>query len=157
LFAVGLIAGCSGSRPSPNTLEKNLRIQTETESGSIFSNTRVHLGIYRVDAQCQIEYEGTIDLDKPVVLVALPSDRLSYLVFGFSSSSLLANARGSISQATLLRTRPGHSYRIDVSYRNSIYGVVVREHHPHKRSSREIELKRLGACRDWIADRRQPL
>lgn len=102
LFAVGLIAGCSGSRPSPNTLEKNLRIQTETESGSIFSNTRVHLGIYRVDAQCQIEYEGTIDLDKPVVFVALPSDRLSYLVFGFFSSSLPANARRSISQATLL-------------------------------------------------------
>jgi hypothetical protein len=147
LLGVGLMASCSGIRPYPNTLEKNLAIRTETASGSIFSNTRAHVGIYRVDTECRVEYEGTIDLDKPLVLVGLPSDRLNYLVFGFSSSSFLANARNSISQQTLLRTRPDHSYRIDVSYRDSIYNVVVREHQSRRGGGRELELKRLGDCR----------
>jgi hypothetical protein len=148
LLVVALTAGCSGLRPYPNTLEKNVQIRTETASGSIFSSTRAQLGIYRVDAQCRIEYEGTLDLDKPVVLVGLPADRPSYLVFCFSSSSFLANTRSSIRQETLLRTRPDHSYRIDVTYRNSIYNVVVREHLPRKGGSREVALRRLGDCRE---------
>lgn len=151
VLAVGLMASCSGIRPYPNTLDKNVRIRAETGAGSIFSNTRAHVGIYRVDAQCRTEYEGTIELDQPVVLVGLPPDRLNYLVFGFLSSSWLASARTSISQATLLRTRPDHSYEIDVSYRRSIYNVVVREHQPRKSSSREIELKRVDACRERSA------
>jgi hypothetical protein len=146
VLAVGLTTGCSGIRPYTNTPDRNVRIRTETESGSIFSNTRAHVGIYRVDAQCRIEYEGTIELDQPVVVMGLPPDRLNYLVFGFRSSSLLANARNSISQPTLLRTRPDHSYEIDVSYRRSIYNVIVRERQPRKSGSREIELKRLDAC-----------
>lgn len=151
VLAVGLMTSCSGIRPYPNTLDKNVRIRTETESRSIFSNTRAHVGIYRVDMECQIEYEGTIDLDQPMVLVGLPADRWNYLVFGFVSSSWLGNARRSISQATLLRTRPDHSYEIDVSYRRSIYNVVVREHQPRKSGSREIELKRVDACRERAA------
>lgn len=139
--------GCSGIRPYPNTLEKNVQIRTETRSGSILSSTRANVGIYRVDAQCRVEFEGAIDLDTPVVLVGLPADRLNYLVFGFFSSSFLANARSSISQETLLRTRPGHSYRVDVSYRDSIYHVMVREDGPRTGSGREIELRRLEACR----------
>jgi len=153
LLAVGLLAGCSSIRPYPNNLDKNLQIRTETGSGSIFSSTRASVGIYRVDGQCRIEYEGTIDLDKPVVLVGLPSDRLSYLIFSFFSSSLFGHARTSMSQETLLRTRTSYSYQIDVSYRNSIYNVVVREHYPRKRGSREIDLRRLDACREIVARR----
>ncbi len=151
LLAVGLMTSCSGIRPYPNTLDKNVRIRTETESRSILSNTRAHVEIYRVDTECRIEYEGTIDLAQPLVLVGLPADRLNYLVFGFVSSSWLANARSSISQATLLRTRPDHSYEIDVSYRRSIYNVSLREHQPRKGSGREIELKRVDACRERSA------
>lgn len=147
LLTVSLLASCSGIRPYPNNLDKNVQIQTETRSGSILSKTRAYVGIYQVDGQCRIEYEGTVNLDRAVVLVGLPSDRLSYLVFSFVSSSFLANARSSISQETLLRTRPDHSYQIDVSYRDSIYNVVVREHDPRMRGSREIEVKRLGGCR----------
>lgn len=149
-LAVGVLASCSGIRPYPNHLDKNLQIRTDTGSGSIFSSTRASVGIYRVDAQCRIEYEGTIDLDKPLVLVGLPSDRLSYLIFSFVGSSFLAHARTSMSQETLLRTRAEHSYQIDVSYRNSIYNVVVREHHARKLGDRDIELKRLDTCRKQI-------
>jgi len=34
------------------------------------------------------------------------------------------------------------------------YNVVVRELDPRKRGSRELELKRLGACREQIVARR---
>lgn len=151
LLAVGLLSACSGIRPYPNHLDKNVQIRTDTASGSIFSSTRASVGIYRVDEHCRIQYEGTIDLDKPVVLVGLPSDRLSYLIFRFSSSSFLANVRSSIAQETLLKTRTGHAYQVDVTYRNSIYNVVVREQYPRKRGSHELDLKRLDACRDPIA------
>lgn len=114
------------------------------------SSTRASVGIYRVDGKCRIDYEGTIDLDKPVVLVGLPEDRLSYLIFKFSSSSFLASARSSIDQATLLRSRPDHSYQIEVSYRDGIYNVVVREQHPQARAGRDLELIRLDACREHL-------
>ena len=73
-------------RPYPNTLAKNLYIKTEKESGSIFSKVRTALEIYRVDERCQIKYEGTVRLDRPLVEVGIPSDRLSYLIFNFSCS-----------------------------------------------------------------------
>ena len=148
LLAVGLTVGCSGIRPYPNTLDKNVQVRTETRSASIFSSTRASMAIYRVDPQCRVEYEGTMDLDHPLVQVGLPTDRVSYLVFGFYSSSFLGNPRSSISQETVLRTRPGHSYDIDVSYRNSLYNVVVHERQPRTGERRELELRRLSACRD---------
>ena len=148
LLAVALTVGCSGTRPYPNTLDKNVQVRTETRSGSIFSSTRASIAIYRVDPQCRVAYEGTLDLDKPVVLVSLPTDRVSYLVFGFDSSSFLGNPRSSISQETVLRTRAGHAYDIDVSYRNSLYSVVVHERRLGTGERRELELRRLSACRD---------
>ena len=148
LLAFALTAGCSGIRPYPNTLDKNVQVRTETRSGSIFSSTRASVAIYRVDPQCRVAYEGTLDLNEPVILVGLPTDRVSYLVFGFHSSSFLGNPRSSISQETVLRTRAGHAYDIDVSYRNSLYNVVVHERQPRTGERRELELKRLSACRD---------
>lgn len=145
-LAVGLFAGCSGIRPYSNTLEKNLHIRTATKSGSIFSTVRAAVSIYRVDEQCRIEYQGTVDLDEPLVLVGIAPDRLSYLMFGFASSSFFANARSTISQETLLKPRAGYRYDITVSYKDDIYNVVVREHHPRKAASRDIELKGLDAC-----------
>jgi hypothetical protein len=147
VLAIGLMTSCSGIRQYPNTLAKNVRIRTDVESGSIFSSTRARVGIYRVDAQCRVEYEGTIELDQPVVLVGLPPDRLNYLVFSFLSSSWVANARGSMRQATFFRTRSDHSYEIEVGYRRSLYNVVLREQRPGKSGRREIELTRADACR----------
>ncbi len=150
VLVVGLLVGCSGIKPYPNTLEKNLQIRTETKSGSIFSKVRSAVGIYRVDEQCRIEYQGTVNLDEPLVPVGIPADRLSYLVFAFASSSLLANARSTISQETLLKPRAGYSYLIAVSYQDDIYNVIVREDHPRKGISREIELQGLDACREQL-------
>lgn len=146
LLTVSLLTCCSGIKPYPNTLDKNLHIQTETESGSIFSKVWAVVDIYRVDEYCQIEYEGTVNLDKPLVEIGIPSDRLSYLVFSFSSFSFLASSSSTINHDTLLKPRVGYNYDIKVSYIENIYNVVVWETHSHKSTSREIELKDLSTC-----------
>ena len=146
LLLVGFLVGCSGIKSYPNTLAKNLHIQTETDSGSFFSSVRAAVNIYRVDARCQLEYQGTVDLDESSVAVGIPSDRSSYLVFDFASSSFLANSRSSISYETLLEPVAGYNYDIEVSYIDDIYNVEIRETHPFKSVNRDIELKDLNAC-----------
>jgi hypothetical protein len=146
LLAVGLLTGCSGLRPYPNTLAKNLHIRTETDSGSILSKVRAEVDIFRVKADCKTEYQGTVKLKGPSLEVGIPSDKLSYMVFVFSNSSFLANSRSSISHDTLLNPRAGYNYDIKVSYIDDIYNVAIRETHPRKSVSRNIELKDLSAC-----------
>ncbi len=146
LAVVGLLVGCSGKYTYPNTFAKNLHIQSETESGSIFSSVRAALGVYRVDDQCKIEYRGTVDLDGRPVSVGIPSGRPSYLVFEFASSSFLANSRRSISYETLLLPVAGRDYDIKVSYMDNIYNVEIRESRPGDAVVRNIKRKDLRAC-----------
>src|SRR5215475_10703834 len=91
-FLIGFLAGCSGIKTYPNSLDKNLLVHTSTDSASIFSRVRASLSISRVDEQCRIQYEGTVDLDKSSIPVGIPVDRWTYLVFDFASSGLLANS-----------------------------------------------------------------
>lgn len=146
LLLFSLLTGCSGIKTYPNTLYKNLHIKTQTDSGSMFSKVRAAVDIYRVDADCKTEYEGTVQLKNPSFDVGIPADRLTYLVFVFSSSGFLSSSSSTITYNTLLRPRVGYDYDINVSYIDDIYNVVIWETHPRKKKSREIELKELNAC-----------
>lgn len=148
LAVFSLLVACSSKFAYPNTLAKNLHIQTETASGSPFSSVHAALGIYRVDAQCRIEYQGTIDLDNAVVSVGLPSGRPSYLVFEFASSSFLAGSRRSITYETLLVPAAGHDYRLEVSYVEDIYNVEIQESRPGESTPRRIIRRDLRTCLD---------
>ena len=146
LLAFSLLAGCSGIKTYQNTPYKNLHIKTETDSGSIFSKVRAAVDIYRVNADCKTEYEGTVQLKISSVNVGIPSNRLSYLVFVFARSGVLSNTSSTITYSTLLLPRIGYNYDIKVSYIDNIYNVVIRETDPHKKKSREIERKDLNDC-----------
>lgn len=146
LLAYSLLVSCSGIKTYQNTTVKNLHIKTETDSGSVFSNVQAAVDVYRVNTHCEIEYEGTVQLNNFSVDVGIPSDRLSYLVFVFHSSGFLASSSGTTSYNTLLKPRPGYSYDIKVSYRDDIYNVVIQELDPSTKASREIEFKNLGDC-----------
>lgn len=146
LVAAVALAGCSGKFTYPNTHAKNLRIHTQTDSGSMFSSVRAAVGIYGVDAGCRIEYEGTVDLDETSRSVGLPADRPSYLVFEFASASFLANSRRSITYETLLKPLPGHRYDVEVSYRDDIYNVEIREMRPGGAPARRLRQQDLRAC-----------
>lgn len=146
LLIVGLLSGCAGLRPYPNTMGKNLHIQTETDSGSIFSKVRAAVDIFSVNADCTPEYQGTVKLKAPSIDVGISPNELSYMVFVFSNSSFLANSRSSISHETLLKTRAGYNYDIKVSYIDDIYDVSIEENHQGSSKSREIELRNLSTC-----------
>ena len=150
---VGLLTGCSGIKTYPNGLDKNLLVHTSTDSASIFSRVRASLSISRVDARCRIQYEGTVDLDKSSVPVGIPADRWSYLVFDFASSGLFANSSAT-AQATLLRPRPGYRYDVEVTYRDDLYNVVIRESRTGTDHKQDITLKQLDTCQPRLNARR---
>jgi len=146
LSAYILLAGCSWIKTYQSTQPKNFHIETETDSGSIFSKVRAAVDIYRVNADCKTEYEGTVQLKTSSVNVGIPSNRLSYLVFVFARSGVLSSTSSTITYSTLLLPRIGNNYDIKVSYIDNIYNVVIRETDPHKKKSREIERKDLNDC-----------
>lgn len=152
LLTVSLIASCSGIKPYRNMAEKNLHIKTEANSGSFFSSVRTAVDIYRVNADCKTEYEGTVQLNKPSVDIGIPSNRLSYLVFVFSSSSFLTNTSGTITHNNVLKPRAGFYYEVQVNYKDDIYNVVIQETHPGEHVGRKIGHSRLSACNEFSVD-----
>jgi hypothetical protein len=141
LLSASLLAGCSGIKTYPDTLPKNLRIHTA------ISKVQAALHVHRVDASCQTEYQGTVQLDKPSVEVGVPAGRSSLMAFTFSSSSFLGGSSSSIRYETLLTPRAGYTYDVKVSYLDNIYNVTVREIDPRTSSSREIGRRDLRACK----------
>lgn len=135
-----LIAGCAGGVRYADLAEKNLVVRTELEGAT------AALGVHAVDARCKLTYEGFVDLDQPVTRVGVPPGRLSYLVFEFATSSFWGGRRGSITQETLLRPRPGVAYEARVSYREGLYEVALREV-PARGQPREVPLAGLSRCR----------
>ena len=146
LLCFVFLTGCSGIKPYPNNLDENLYITTTTKSGSFFTSVNAALDIYQVNRDCSLEYQGTIKLEKASISVGIPTDKASYLVFGFASSSFLANSSGKISQETLLKPRKGYRYEINVSYIDNIYNVEIHESHPRKSTSRDIDTVSLNTC-----------
>ncbi len=147
LAAVSLI-GCSGLRPYPNDLEKNLVIRTDTDAGSMFSKVRADVDIFGINADCETEYRGTVSLNEPSVAVGIPPGNLNYMVFVFSNSSFLFGSSSTMRHATLLKTRAGHTYDIEVRYMDDIYNVAINEKHPREPKARKIALRGMGACED---------
>jgi hypothetical protein len=146
LLALGLLAGCSGIKTFPNTLDKNLHVHTETDSGSLFSGVRTAVDIYRVNADCRTEYEGTVQLREPNVEIGIPAGRASYLVFVFANSSFFGSS-GKISYNTLLTPRSGRHYKIKVRYKDDIYNVTIQEMKSGKALGREVERRELSTCK----------
>ena len=149
MLACGLLSGCAGIKTYPNTPDKNLRVRTETDSGSFFSKVRAAVDIYRVDADCKTEYEGTVQLDARSVAVGIPSGRVSYLVFVFARSGFLSPSSSNITYDTLLRPRAGQTYDVSVRYRDVIYNVVIREADSRQGKGRVIGPNDLQDCRSY--------
>lgn len=143
-LALGLalaLAGCAGPTPyRDDVTPKNVSIRTSTAS-----DVRAVVGVHGVDARCRARYLGMVALDKPSVALGIPQERWSYLLFEFATSSFLGSSRSAVSKGTLLKPRAGYRYEVDVSYRDDIYNVVVRERSP-RGTLREIPLLELSSC-----------
>jgi hypothetical protein len=132
---LALLAGCaSGTRPYVDDgAEKNLAIRTA-------STARASLDVHGVDAQCRTHYLGTVALDRSALEIHVPPGRASYLEFGFATSGFFS-PRTHSSRGVLLHPRAGARYQAEVTYRDDIYNVVIRER------GREVALQDLSACR----------
>jgi hypothetical protein len=118
LLALLLLAACDSATPYPDFADRNLRVQTAS------TGAKAVMSVYR----CAGEYEGSVELDQPVVHVGLPADRRSRLVFEFQSPGLLA--RTSIKKEVQLMPRLRYRYDALVTYKNEVYGVSLREIDP---------------------------
>jgi hypothetical protein len=147
LLGTVILTGCSGLRPYPDNLDRNVIIRTVTDSGSVFSKVGVEVDIFSVKANCKTEYLGTVDLSGPSVEVGIPPDKLSYMAFVFSNSSFLGGSRSTMSHETLLEARAGYHYDIGVSYVDDIYNVAISETHPRTTDARKIAVRDISACK----------
>lgn len=138
LLLLALAAGCAGTRPYSGEGRNNLTVRTAIERG-----VSATLHVHRVLADCATEYRGSVELDRPVIELALPADTQSYLVVSYDTSSFLGGSR-STNAATLLRPRAGQSYELAVSYRDAIYNLSLRE---GSASGRELPRRDLVTCR----------
>lgn len=135
LLALLLVAGCASTKPYPTGGTGNVAVRPDLDR-----NVRAALHVHTVDRSCATEYQGTVTLDGPGAVVSIPTDRLSYLVVVFDSSSFLRGS-ASASVGTLLRARGGQKYELAASYRANLYDVVLRE------GGREVSRRDLSACR----------
>ena len=146
LLLAGTIAGCAGTQPYASSSEPNLRIQTHAESGSWMSSVQTAVHIHSVDDNCQTTYQGSLELDEPMITAGIPTGQRSYLVFSFDSSSFLANSRSSISYGTMLTPRQGQDYDVAVEYLDDTYNATVEEVDRASKHRRKVLYRPLDAC-----------
>lgn len=134
------LAGCaSGTRPyGDGGLPKNLTVRTA-------STAKASLDVHAVDAGCAATYLGSVALDEPQLALGIPAGRWSWLEFTFASSGFFG-PKTQTSRGTLLYVRPDARYEAAVTYRDDIYGVVLREL-PARGAARELPFLPFAACR----------
>lgn len=141
-----ILAGCSGIPRYEDPFPPNMRVRTELDSGTIFSNTVAGFDVYRVRDDCNFEYRGRVSLDKASTDVGVPVDETVYLDFIFTTR------RGEVRHGTLLTPRPEHDYEALATYSKGMYDVVIRETYRGNTSPRLLE-KRLGSgCKKQAPD-----
>lgn len=133
-----LLAACAGSAPYPDLPQKNLQVRTAA------LGTAVVMGVHRLDANCFAHNEGVVTLDRPVIDIGLPTDRMSLLAFEFYGLSLLPGSRSYRKEARL-RPRAGYRYAALVTYKDAIYGVELLEIGPDGKP-RELDSGRAEGC-----------
>ena len=121
-----LLTGCSGLKPYRSDHEKNLFITTDTDQGW-FSSVDAALDIYAMRSECDVDYQGTVNLGDSRVEVGLPQGVPAYLVFRFESSAFLTNTHSSMGYDVALYPEFGQVYDVNVSYHGNIYNVEVQE------------------------------
>jgi hypothetical protein len=135
LALLALAAGCDATRYYSGAQEKNVEVKAS------FEGSPATMAVYRLDSACTAQYEGVVDLDKPVIQLGLPTDRPSLLVFELAAKGLLLG-NTSIKKEAPIRPRAGYRYEASASYRGSALEVSVREIDPRSGASRELDLRR---------------
>ena len=115
-----ILAGCASVPTYPTDPKGNVVLRTELDSG-----VKAALYVHTVDAKCNPEFQGRTLLESSPTVIAIPTDRPSYLVVTFDTSSFL---RGSSSTrvGTFIQARPGQTYRLTAAYKDKLYDLSPR-------------------------------
>lgn len=144
--AISLLPACAGTKVYPNNLAKNLEIRTTTKSDSMLLRVGASVHVHRVIGPCATEYLGTVELDRKTTPIGIPVGKPSYLEVVFANSGVLGGYQSATSEGMVLTPRHGYRYRIDASYVDSLYSVVISEMPPGSTRVKEIPAKRLSGC-----------
>lgn len=139
-----LLAGCSGFKRYRSDYQANLFITTDTVTNGWLSDVDAALDIYQMRDDCEVDYQGTVNLRDRRVEVGVPAGVAAYLVFRIESSVFLTNTYSSVGYDVAFYPDFGHVYDVDVVYRDNIYDVEVRE---RRRGGTEPQHLLLGSGR----------
>lgn len=139
VLVAGLASACSSIHDYSNSKPENLTLKPDVRSGS----ARLH--IYDVDNACNAKYQGTVELGSAKVKVGLPANKLSYLDFNFSDSSIFTGSH-SISSGMYLTPRAGYQYEAVVSYIDKMYSAAIYEQDMHGGARHEVPRIEPKAC-----------
>jgi len=135
-----LTGGCSTTKHYKDELTHNLEVNSKSDS------VETTLDIYSVGSQCESEYQGTVALDGSSIELGIATEKSSYLVVGFASSSFWSSSSGFISYDFTLFPRKTFHYEVDVFYIDNIYNVNVYEVSQLTGKKREMEATELRNC-----------
>lgn len=145
LLAAVLAAGCSSTKTYRNSGEKNMLVRVKNEGGGFFSSTRPNLHVFSVNAACQTEYLGTVELDAPSVEVGLPVGQTVLIEFVFAKSTL-GGTNAATAVEMMATPRKGTRYEFDVAYLRNGYSATGVEFTPGQAKGRDMEYRRLRDC-----------
>ncbi len=122
-----LLSACSGFKTYRSDHQANLFITTDTERNGWLSDIDAALDIYRMQDDCDVAYQGTVNLDDSLVEIGVPAGVPAYLVFRLESFEFLSNTHSSLGYDVALYPDYGQVYDVSVTYRDDIYDVEVQE------------------------------
>lgn len=132
------LSACSSTHAYTSKPPENMSIKPDVRTGS----ARLH--VYDVDNKCNMNYQGTVELSEKV-RIGLPVNKLSYLDFNFSDTSLFTGSH-STSYGMYLTPRAGYHYDAVVSYVDEMYGATVHEQDTHGGARHEVPSIVPKAC-----------
>ena len=117
LFIISLLIlpGCSSPLIYPNTIDKNITIDLETNSrGSLFTSVDFLAGINNTDQACNLDYKGHIPLQAGRNPLGLEENQLTFLLINVVHRT--GNSSSSFQRGALIYPRKGETYRLEVAY-----------------------------------------
>lgn len=125
LLVAAALSGCASTKDYQSTGPMNLTLRAEVQSGGFRVSRDAHVGIYRMDGKCPMEFLGSVDLKEKPLQIGLETGRKLYLNFLFTQET----SRGSFAMTwgTILTPRPGAQYVARARWGDGMYEARVQE------------------------------
>jgi hypothetical protein len=145
MAALALAACSSSPRTYSNSLPKNMHVTKQVEGGSV--RVAVGFDIHGLKADCDLDFQGRVELEDGTTDIGLPVDRPLLLDFIFVTRGGFGSTTGATRHGMVITPRSGYDYRALVSYAKGIYSVEIREARKGVSGGRVLERVPLSACK----------